>query len=218
MRAVLFPALAALSLTACDEFNTPVGSSEIQPAFGQATLNNVAIQSGQMNYAVQLGTRFAQEVPHSVTFAFNSSQLDGAARAVLDQQAAWMQQFPELRFSVFGHTDLVGSEGYNQALGKRRAQAVVAYLGSRGISRSRLDALVSHGETQPLVPSPGPEQANRRAETAVSGFVQNQPTVMNGKYAEIVWRTLVNRASTESLAERPHPQSAIIETQVTATK
>ena len=79
-------------------------------------------------------------------------------------------------------------------------------------------ALVSHGETQPLVPSPGPEQANRRAETAVSGFVQNHPTVMNGKYAEIVWRTLVNRASTESLAERPHPQSAIIETQVTATK
>jgi peptidoglycan-associated lipoprotein len=39
-----------------------------------------------------------------------------------------------VRFRVFGHTDKVGSNGYNQKLGLRRAQAAVAYLSSLGIS------------------------------------------------------------------------------------
>jgi hypothetical protein len=37
---------------------------------------------------------------------------------------------------------------------------------------------------------------------------------MNGKYAEIVWRTYVNRALPDSLAERPHPRNTTTTTQV----
>jgi hypothetical protein len=37
---------------------------------------------------------------------------------------------------------------------------------------------------------------------------------MNGKYAEIVWRTYVNTSMTNSLAERPHPRNTVVITQV----
>ncbi len=158
---------------------------------------------------VDLANRFAKEVPDTVNFAFNSVQLDQAARATLAQQANWIKQFPEVRFRVFGYTDLVGSNAYNKRLGMRRARAVVNVLVGHGISRSRLEAVVSHGETQPLINTPGRERANRRAVTEVSGFVARHPTVMNGKYAEVVFREYVQSAlSTPELTKAGLDNSA----------
>ena len=95
---------------------------------------------------------------------------------MLDRQAHWIKQFPEVRFRVFGHTDAVGSNAYNKSLGLRRARAAVNYLVSRGISRNRLEAVVSFGETQPLIPTPERERRNRRTVTEVSGFLKRHPT------------------------------------------
>jgi hypothetical protein len=88
----------------------------------------------------------------------------------------------------------VGSGAYNYQLGLRRAQTAVAFLVSQGIDRSRLDALVSEGETQPLVITQEEERRNRRTVTEVSGFVQRHPNVLNGRYAEIIFRDYVNSA------------------------
>jgi len=193
-----------LALGACsDTFFTQQAGIVDDPAgaFSQATENNILIQTGQKSYAVALGERFAREVTPTVNFAFDSAVLDSAARATLDRQAQWIRQFPEVRFSVYGHTDLVGSEAYNYRLGQRRAQAVVNYLVSRGVDRRRLDALVSFGQTRPLIVTPEPERANRRTVTEVSGFVQRHPTVMDGRYAEIIRREYVDSAT------RPHPRT-----------
>ena len=141
-----------------------------------------------------VGERFVDSVPTTITFPFDSAALEPEARAVLDQQANFMRQFPEVRFSVYGHTDLVGSDAYNRALGARRARAVVAYLAARGVSPGRLEALVSLGETRPIVPTPTPERANRRTVTRVSGFVAAHPLVLDGKYAQIVYRRYVASA------------------------
>lgn len=205
----LMAAAAALALAGCS--NAELGSEVDNGTFGNATMNNLLVQTGQQDYVVALGSRFAAEVPSTVTFAFNRSTLDGAARAALDAQANWIRQFPEVRFRVYGHTDLVGSNAYNQALGLRRARAVVAYLGSRGISRSRLEAMVSYGKTRPVIDTPAPEQRNRRTVTEVSGFVQNAPLVLNGKYAAVIMREYL------VLAERPHPGNQIIATQTGTT-
>jgi outer membrane protein OmpA-like peptidoglycan-associated protein len=193
-----------VALAACD---TEAGSSMNTGDFGNSTQNNAAVQSGDQSYTIALGQRFAQEVPNTVNFAFNSAQLDGAAEAILRQQATWIRQFPEVRFRVYGHTDLVGGSSFNQALGKRRAEAVVAYLSTQGISRSRLEALVSFGKTRPLVQTTAPELLNRRTVTEVSGFVQNHPTVLNGKYAAVVWREYV------ASGVPAHPQNTVIQTQ-----
>jgi peptidoglycan-associated lipoprotein len=188
--------LLALTVAACGpEVGTRIAGADLdEGGFGNPTLNNTLVMSGEEGYVSDLNTRFASAVPTVVTFAFNSAALSPEAQAILDRQADFIRQFPELRFSVYGYTDLVGSAGYNERLGRLRAQAVVTYLGRRGVSSGRLRALVSYGETRPVVPVPGPEMRNRRAVTKVSGFVRRHPTVMNGQYAEVVYREYVESA------------------------
>jgi outer membrane protein OmpA-like peptidoglycan-associated protein len=205
MRNTLAALAAILALAACDR---ELGYETNNPDYGNSTMNNTAAMSGDPSFTIQLGQRFAREVPNTVNFAFNSAQLDQTSMAILRQQADWIRQFPEVRFRVYGHTDLVGSKSYNYALGKRRAQAVVAYLSTQGVSRSRLEALVSYGKTQPLIQTPGPELQNRRTVTEVSGFVQNHPTVLNGKYGAVVFREYVASAIPR------HPSNRNIQTQV----
>ena len=166
-----------------------------QGAFGNATFNNVQVMNGELTYAQILGQRFAAEVPTQINFAFNSSQLDAVAQRTLLRQAAWIKQFPEARFRVYGFTDNVGSKAYNQALGQRRANAAVAFLTQQGISRSRLEAVVSFGKTRPLIDTPDRDRRNRRAVTEVSGFVDGNPLILDGKYAEVVYREYVDSAT-----------------------
>ena len=83
-------------------------------------------------------------------------------------------------------------------LGLRRAQAVVAFLTTHGISRSRLEAVVSVGKSQPLIVTEGREVRNRRTVTEVSGFVDRHPTVMDGKYAAIIYRDYIKSAEAPS--------------------
>lgn len=203
-------AVMVMGLAACDprEFNRELGSDVDNGTFGNPTMNNELVMTGKIDAQVALGQRFANEVQSTITFAFNSSQLTDESRAVLYQQANWIRQFPEVRFRVYGHTDLVGSNAYNKALGMRRAKAVVNYLASQGISTSRLEAVVSFGKTRPVIQTPGPEQRNRRTVTEVSGFVGTNPMVINGKYAAIIMREYLD------LAKRPHPSNVAVKTEV----
>ncbi|TMV07711.1 OmpA family protein [Ruegeria sediminis] len=193
-----------VSVAACAR---EVGYEIDQGTFGNATLNNVQIMNGELSYGQILAQRFAADVPTQINFAFDSAQLDASAQQILIQQANWIRQFPEVRFRVYGHTDAVGSTSYNYNLGLRRAQAVVSFFASQGISRSRLEALVSEGETQPLIPTAERERRNRRTVTAVSGFVGRHPNVLDGKYAQVIYREYIKSAvpisnlSTESGAD-----------------
>ncbi len=180
------------------QFHREAGSLIDHGNFGTATMNNMALMTGEQQYAYDLGRRFASEVLTTVNFAFNSATLDAGARDTLREQAAWIRQFPEVRFRVYGHTDAVGSEAYNKRLGLRRAQAVVHFLGSQGISRSRLEAVVSFGETQPVIPTPNMDRRNRRTVTEVSGFVGGHPNVLDGRYARIIYREYVRSAQPQS--------------------
>ena len=188
---------AILALSACQISPNAIAGGETlgesldEGRFGNPTMNNILIQTGQRSFVESLMERFAAEVPSTVTFDFDSAVLDEDARAALRRQATWIRQFPEVRFSVYGHTDLVGSDAYNQSLGLRRARAVVNYLVSLGVDRHRLQALVSRGEREPVVATQDRERMNRRTVTTVSGFVQSHPIILNGEYARIVQRAYV---------------------------
>jgi len=199
MKKLLLLPIGLLALASCGA-NTPgggqsffreAGSNLDVGHFGNATMNNTQIMSGERSYVYSLASRFAQEVPANVNFAFNKSTLDAGARDTLRQQARWIRQFPEVRFRVYGHADAPGSNAYNKRLGLRRANAVVRFLSSQGISRSRLEAVASFGETQLIIATQGKERRNRRAVTEVSGFVRNHPQVLDGKYAAIIYRDYV---------------------------
>jgi len=62
------------------------------------------------------------------------------SESVLAEVAKMLQQNPDVKVSVEGHTDNVGSAAANQTLSEKRAQAVVAWLSSHGIEGSRLQA------------------------------------------------------------------------------
>lgn len=186
--AALLLALSACGPTATGSLDREAGLAA--PGFGQAVRSNALVARGEAPLVTMQG-RFAAEAPSFVTFPFDSSALDAAARYSLDRQADWMRQFPELGFRVYGHADVIGPSPYNEALGRRRAAVVVAYLAARGVDRSRLEALVSFGERYPLVPNADRERLNRRVVTEVSAFVSRHPTAMNGKYAAVVFREYV---------------------------
>ncbi|MES0825982.1 OmpA family protein [Ruegeria sp. SCP11] len=194
----------SVAVTACTR---EAGYEVDQGVFGNATLNNVQVMNGELTYAQILGQRFAAEVPTQINFAFDSAQLDATAQRILLRQADWIKQFPEARFRVYGHTDAVGSAGYNKALGQRRANAAVAFLTQQGISRSRLEAVVSFGKSRPLIDTPDRDRRNRRTVTEVSGFVDRAPQLLDGKYAEVIYREYVASAVRESYIAREDTSS-----------
>jgi outer membrane protein OmpA-like peptidoglycan-associated protein len=194
--------IALLATTACSSsdpiyrnFYSEAGAGIDSGSFGNATMTNHLAMTNREAFVIDMSRRFSQEVSPVVNFAFNSAELDAGARDTLREQANWIRQFPEVRFRVYGHTDLVGSDAYNKSLGMRRAQAVVHFLTSQGISRSRLEAVVSFGKTQPLIVTEGKERRNRRTVTEVSGVVEQREGELDGRYAQIIYREYVNSAT-----------------------
>lgn len=174
------------------------GELDSEGVYGQATANNVAVQSASAEeILINLTLKFANEVPARINFAFNKWDLDAEARAALDQQAAWIMAHPKIKFRVYGHTDKVGSNAYNQRLGQRRANAAVNYLISKGVDRKKVEAVASYGETRPVVLTEEPNRENRRTVTEVSGFFRKDGGELDGKYAVRIYNEYT-QTSTEA--------------------
>ena len=90
--------------------------------------------------------------------------------AELDRLVNLMKQLPNLRVELSGHTDNTGSEVLNNRLSQKRAEAVVEYLISKGISADKLTAK-GYGSTAPIDSNQTPEgrQNNRRTEFEIIG-------------------------------------------------
>jgi outer membrane protein OmpA-like peptidoglycan-associated protein len=105
-----------------------------------------------------------------VLFATASDQPETeAAAALADLANVVMQDAPDAALTVLGHTDAMGSDGYNMDLSKRRAVTVLHALVARGLNPDRLTA-VAIGKRQPVADNATPEgrALNRRVEFLVS--------------------------------------------------
>ena len=95
-----------------------------------------------------------------ILFAFDRSVLSDQAKAVLDENVQLFRANPDMSILVVGYTDITGTDAYNMALGRRRAQATKNYLASHGIAADRV-IIDSKGKRQQIENSaPAP---NRRA-------------------------------------------------------
>jgi OmpA-OmpF porin, OOP family len=95
-------------------------------------------------------------------FEFNKATLTPEARALLDKEVvARAKEFGDVSLvHIDGHADRLGSPQYNQKLSERRADAVRAYLVSKGFDSSKVETLGS-GKTLPVKSCP--DQKDRKA-------------------------------------------------------
>jgi len=183
-----------MALAGCTLYG-PAGEGRHSHLYGVATAQNINAQIAYGDPAGRiraLNEAFRAAAPDTVTFDFNRTALDSAATAALDRQVKWLKAHEFVRMTVVGHADKVGTDAYNDRLGLRRAKAVVAYLAAHGISRERLDAVESRGESEPVVQTDERERRNRRSVTSVAGFERHYVgDGLDGNYAERVYQNYV---------------------------
>ncbi|HVM86786.1 MAG TPA: OmpA family protein, partial [Puia sp.] len=108
-------------------------------------------------------------VAHNILFNTASDKLTADSYIGLNELAAILSKHDELKLTIEGYTDSVGTAEHNLLLSQKRADAVKNYLVSKGIVESRIIA-TGHGKEQPVADN-GTEKgryANRRVELKLS--------------------------------------------------
>jgi outer membrane protein len=137
-------------------------------------------------------------IVRAVDFEFNLSRLTAPSLQTLDEVAGALLTQPELNVEIQGHTDSIGSVAYNLNLSQRRAEAVKAYLISKGVRASVLTAK-GYGKARPIVSN---DSAEGRAQNRRVVFeIRNAPAHVN-----IVTED-ASAASTEAAEQGQQPRT-----------
>ena len=117
----------------------------------------------------EVGQKFLEgsAVAFSVQFASGKADIPAASRADLDRVGEVLTDWPTAKVEIGGHTDLQGSDAYNQKLSQQRAAAVKAYLTGK-FSKVKASNLTvkGYGESKPVTSNATAEgrAKNRRVE------------------------------------------------------
>jgi outer membrane protein OmpA-like peptidoglycan-associated protein len=149
---------------------TASASAELEEALSAERARTAQLE----NERAQLQEWNARLVPGGIVltlndiFAFNQEEPSPDAQASLNRLAILLNERPERRILVEGHTDAAGAEEYNLALSQKRADAVRQYLQKQGVSESRIDAS-GVGEKSPVAPNntAAGRRQNRRVEVRI---------------------------------------------------
>ncbi len=100
-----------------------------------------------------------------ILFDYDKWNIKPVYYPALDEAVTVLEQNPDLKAEIQGHTDSIGSAAYNMKLSRKRAESVKSYLEKKGIHANRLKS-EGYGFTKPVVPNTTPENRalNRRVE------------------------------------------------------
>ncbi|MFA0963584.1 OmpA family protein [Roseivirga sp. BDSF3-8] len=103
-----------------------------------------------------------------ILFDVDKSTLTPEAKENIRELAETLKKYEDTNILVEGHTDATGSDDYNMSLSQRRAESVVNYATSLGVTPGRFQ-IKGYGETQPVASneSAAGRQQNRRVEVAI---------------------------------------------------
>ncbi len=109
----------------------------------------------------------------NILFITGSAKLQSKSFKGLNDVAKIMQENPDMKLQIDGHTDWVGSDEYNQKLSDDRAASVRAYIISKGVDASRITS-AGHGESMPIADNKtaAGRQQNRRVEMKLSYYTK----------------------------------------------
>ncbi len=127
-------------------------------------LTNFRLAEGGKDIKSALNTD-GKIVTHGILFDTGSDKIKPESLPTLKKILAVLEESPDLKFSIEGHTDNQGTKGLNQPLSERRANAVELWLTGKGISSSRLQSK-GLGDAKPMDTNDTPEGRanNRRVE------------------------------------------------------
>ncbi len=109
-------------------------------------------------------------------YAFDKATLSDKDKQQLNNLTQLLKEYSSLKVEIGGHTDAIGTDRYNEELGKARARVVSDYLKQQGINEERLST-AWYGENKPFAPNvlphgvdnPKGRQLNRRSEIIIKG-------------------------------------------------
>lgn len=127
-------------------------------------VKNIRIAEGGVKYYDRV-MQDGKIVASGIRFDTGKSSLKPESMGVINEIYGLMQQHPELKFSIEGHTDNVGDDASNMKLSSDRAETVMNTLIDMGISADRLSSK-GLGESMPMDDNNVPEGRanNRRVE------------------------------------------------------
>jgi outer membrane protein OmpA-like peptidoglycan-associated protein len=138
-------------------------------------LNSFRTEFGAKITAIENGMKFA--VP--VTFAFDDATVRDEDRAALDRFSQIVQKYyTGTVVTIEGHADPAGSARYNNALSKRRAESVAAYLAQAGMSGNDLRT-IGYGETRQIVKGAEKDEPGAEANRRVVFVIESKGAVAN---------------------------------------
>ncbi len=116
---------------------------------------------------IAIGSKIALR---NIFFDIGKSTLRPESNSELERLLKLMKDVPTLKIEISGHTDNTGSATLNETLSQSRAEAVVAYLTSKGIAANRMVAK-GYGALKPIASnnSEDGKQQNRRTEFEIKG-------------------------------------------------
>ncbi len=125
-------------------------SADREPAVRNA-LDALETALGKLGLPVQRqdGRTLKLNLRREVPFGFDSAKIPAESYPVLDAIADLLADRAEVHVTVIGHTDSLGSDGYNTMLSMRRAKAVAMYLVGRGGIADRVQS-EGRGESEPV--------------------------------------------------------------------
>lgn len=162
--------------TRSDRIRQGVGGALIGGAAGAAIGNNLDRQEAELRAQldpnveiVNNGTSLVVTLPQDVLFATGSATVSGGLQNSLRSLAVSLNNYPNTRINVIGHTDNVGEASFNFDLSQRRANAVASILVGSGVSPSRINSF-GRGEDQPRASNleAAGRQLNRRVEIIIT--------------------------------------------------
>lgn len=107
-------------------------------------------------------------MPGNITFKTDSADINAGFYSVLNSVAKVLNKYSASTVMVMGFTDSTGSDDYNLALSRQRANAVASYLQGQGVKASRFEVM-GMGESNPIASNAtaAGRQQNRRVELKI---------------------------------------------------
>ena len=106
-----------------------------------------------------------------INFKTGSAEILKTSNKILDKAVKVMQDYPDIKLEIQGHTDDVGDDAANLELSQKRAESVKAYFEAKGVPADRVTAK-GYGETAPSAPIDGLKGGKLKAAQAKNRRVE----------------------------------------------